>query len=166
MRIALCVAALCCIAGTAKSQAADIGSRWASGMSVGLPGAMSAGATSPALFTVGANFTQIGRGAGADFSIFTAPRIMMEGAIPVVARLGIAKPIQLDSSFAQFFVPSAGVVGAGIMTQNGGGVIGGWYAGLAMMAFGKNGRGGRVAFNLHGLTAPVAWHLEIGLVGR
>jgi hypothetical protein len=52
------------------------------------------------------------------------------------------------------------------MTQNGGGVIGGWYAGFAMMAFGKNGRGGRVAFNLHGLTAPVAWHLEIGLVGR
>ena len=164
MRIALFAAALCCIAVTARSQTLDsTRSRWASGMSVGIPGEMG-GEAYPILFTVGANFTQVGRGVGADIAIFTVPRIMPEGAIPIVGRLGVGLPIAMHSDEGGYFVPSAGVFGAGIASGSGGGATGGWYAGMALVALGNGGSGLRAAYNLYGLEGAGAWHLEIGFV--
>lgn len=167
MRIAVYAAALCCIAVTARSQTpTEAKTTWASGLSIGVPGVVGMyGGAEPMLFTVGGNFTQIGPRAGADIAIFTAPRIMMEGAIPVAFRIGIARGIA-DPTSRTYLVPAAGLVGVGIATETGGGATGGWYAGMALMSFGESGRGIRMALNLHGQAAPDIWHLEFGLVGR
>ena len=166
MRIALFAAALCCIAVTARSQTLDTtSSRWASGMSVGIPGE-TGGDAYPQLFTVGANFTQLGRGVGSDIAVFTIPRAMPEGAFPILGRLGIGLPIPIHSDEGSFFVPSAGGFGAGIMSGSGAGATGGWYAGMALVALGSSGTGLRAAYNLYGLDGAGAWHLEIGVVRR
>jgi hypothetical protein len=134
-------------------------------MSVGIPGE-TGGEVYPELFTVGANFTQVGRGVGADIAVFTVPRMMPEGAMPILGRLGIGLPIAIHSDEESYFVPSAGVFGAGITSGTSGAATGGWYAGMALVALGSGGSGLRAAYNLYGLDGAGVWHLEIGFVRR
>ena len=166
MRSILYAAVMCCSAVIGRAQAPDSArAGWASGMSIGIPGEIG-GEPYPVLFTVAANFTQIRRGPGADISVFTVPRVLPEGAVPLLVRLGVGLPIPLEPGGGAYFLPSAGVLGAGVMSANGGGATGGWYATGAFIAFGESGNGVRMAYTLYGLGEPAAWHFEIGFVHR
>ena len=164
MRIAVAIALLIC-AATAQAQPADTTAqrpRWASAFSFGVPGAE--GAMEPSLFTLGGNFTQIGTPLGADLAVFTMPRVFQAGAIPLIARGGLAAPLALDPN--TYLVPSAGVVAVTAIGSGGGFATGGFYGGVAFMAFADEGGGFRAAWTVHQIERTNVWHLEVGFVGR
>jgi hypothetical protein len=135
---------------------------WASGMSVGIPGAT--GGSLNAL-TIGANSTRIGPRPGFDLAVVTLPQAFAAGFIPRAVRAGVAKPIPVGPD--AYIIPGIGGVIVGAMSSEDAAGTAGAYAGAAFMAFGK-GRGGvRVAYNVHlvGLTG-IVWLAEVGFVMR
>jgi hypothetical protein len=138
--------------------------RWASGMSLGVPGYRSQAAGEA--FTLGGNFTRVNSAVGADIALFTMPRAMSAGLLPVVGRGGLAVPLRLSPNV--YLVPSGGLVLVTALGDSGGDGAAGLYAGGAFIAFGEHGTGLRVAYTLNRLESFEAsiWHLEMGFVRR
>ena len=169
MRIPLLIGALSVIATTAGAQGTDSASvrpRWASGISLGIPSAE--GQTEPTLFTVGANFTRLGRPIGFDMSIFTMPRVFEAGFVPVITRIGIAAPLALAPEQSSYFVPMGGLLGVAAVGSGGAAGTGGVYFGVAFLAFGETGGGFRLAYTANGPfdLEDFVSHVEIGFVTR
>ena len=160
--IGLILAVPVCARAQQPGSAPTPASFWASGMSIGVPGA--GNQSEGQLFTVGGNFTRIQSGPGPDVSLFTIPRVFEEGIVPAIGRLGLALPIGMGPE--AYLVPSLGIVVATILGPGGTGGTAGGYAGAALLALGPTG-GVRVAYTLHRFDIDASvWHLEIGVVGR
>jgi hypothetical protein len=137
--------------------------QWLTAFSVGVPGYGQE--AEPALFTAGANFTQLRPSRpSADFSFGTMPRALMEGVLVLGVRAGVAVPLALSPGV--FILPSGGVSLVGAAAGGGGGAAAGVNGGLAAVFLGKNGPGLRVGMTWHRFqeTRGAVWLLEIGIV--
>ena len=135
---------------------------WLVGASVGVPGYESEPV--PELFTIGMNFTQMRPGRlGADFAIGTMPRAFAFGAGVLGARAGVVLPIAPSADV--LFLPSAGVSLVGGAGEGGGGAIGGFNAGAAMVLW-TNDVGFRSGITWHRFQdfRESVWLVEIGIV--
>jgi hypothetical protein len=136
---------------------------WASGVAFGVPGVRSRAV--PELFTAGVSFAQVRHGLGADIALLTIPRALAEGFVPIGVRLGAGHGIPLGAD--AFFMPSAGLVALGTIGAYSTFATGGVYAGAALIGFGGQDTGVRVAYTVHYFDVrSMVWQLEVGLVGR
>jgi hypothetical protein len=110
------------------------------------------------------NFTQMRPGRlGADFAIGTMPRAFAFGAGVLGARAGVVLPIAPSADV--LFLPSAGVSLVGGAGEGGGGAIGGFNAGAAMVLW-TNDVGFRSGITWHRFQdfRESVWLVEIGIV--
>jgi hypothetical protein len=139
-------------------------SEWLIGASFGVPGYRSEAA--PELFTIGIHWTQLRPGRlGADFSLGTIPRIVVEGVAVLGFRAGGALPLELAPSV--LLLPSAGVSVIAGVGPGGGGGAGGLNAGVAAVVLGTSSSGLRTGVTWHRFedTGGALWLLEVGVVG-
>jgi hypothetical protein len=139
-------------------------SEWLIGASFGVPGYGSEPV--PELFTVGIHWTQLRPGRlGADFSLGTIPRIVVEGVAVLGVRAGAALPLALAPRL--LVLPSAGVSLIGGVGPRGGGGAAGLNAGVAAVVFGTSSSGLRTGVTWHRFedTGGALWLLEVGAVG-
>ena len=136
---------------------------WAVGGSLGMLGYGSQAAPLE-LTTVGVHFTQLRPGSiGADISLGTMPRAMVEGVVLLGVRVGVTVPVQVAPGV--LLLPSAGatVIGAGGMETTGGAV--GYNLGGAAV-FGPGPIAFRTGLTRHQLQDLRGgfWLLEVGIV--
>lgn len=149
---------------TAHAEGAALPQRdgWIVGPLVGLPGAGTEAAFPLATLGVGAT-RLLPDHMGLDFAIGTAPHLLLNGAIPIAARIGPSIPLPIGRD--AFFIPSGGL-SALLITGSGdaGGAIG-WYTGAALVVAYKSAglRAGATLHLLNGSTRPV-WLAEIGVM--
>jgi hypothetical protein len=139
-------------------------SGWLIGASFGVPGYGSDAI--PELFTIGIHWTQLRPGRlGADFSIGTIPRIVVEGVAVLGFRAGGTLPLALAPRLV--VLPSAGVSLIGGVGPGGGGGAGGLNAGVATVLFGTSSTGLRTGVTWHRFedTGGALWLFEVGAVG-
>ena len=139
-------------------------SSWSIGASIGLPGYESQ--TDASLFVVGFQLAQLRHGKlGADLSVGTMPRILLEGVMAAGARAGVVLPIGLSGSTA--ILPTAGVSVLGAFGSGGGAVEAGVNAGLGLLFGGRERTGLRLGATWHHFAelGSRVWLLEVGFVG-
>jgi hypothetical protein len=134
---------------------------WLVGASFGVPGY----GTEPLveLFTIGIQWTQVRPGRlGADFSLGTIPRALVEGVVVVGFRAGAALPLAFSSGL--LLLPSAGLSFIGGVGQGGGGGTAGLNAGVSAVFFGTQATGLRTGVTWHRFpdTGGALWLLEMG----
>jgi len=136
---------------------------WLIGMSVGVPGYRSS--PEPALFTIGANFTEVHPGRlGPDFSLGTMPRLFGEGVAVVGVRGGVVLPFALAPHL--LLLPSVGTSFVfAAASSGGGGAFAGINGGVATVLYdGSLGlRTGITWHRFQGVSEPI-WLFEVGLV--
>jgi hypothetical protein len=137
---------------------------WMLGGSVGMFGV---GAEPlPDLLTIGVHWTQVRPGRpGADISIGTIPRVVVEGAIVGAARIGVTLPLSVAPGL--LLLPSAGLSLIGGVGQGGAGGAGGYNLGGAMV-LGTGPIGVRAGATWHRIdvSSSAVWLVEVGVVGR
>jgi hypothetical protein len=137
---------------------------WLIGASFGVPGYGREAA--PELFTIGIHWTQLRPGRlGADFSVGTIPRIVVEGVAVLGFRAGGTLPLALAPRLV--VLPSAGVSLIGGLGPGGGGGAAGLNAGVAAVLFGTSSTGLRTGVTWHRFedTGGALWLFEVGAVG-
>lgn len=137
--------------------------RWLVGASIGVPG--HDGESFPAMFTVGAHWTQLDAGrVGADFSVGTVPWVVRKGIVAVGARGGVALPVALSPRVT--LLPSGGVSVVGAVGSGGGDGTAGFNAGIAAVLLPADGVGVRTGVTWHrfGDARATLWLWELGVV--
>ena len=118
----------------------------------------------PLALTLGFNFTQdrFSRPV-VDAALGIMPLTLMFGVLPVTARLGVALPMETISGFA--IVPQVGGSTLLVAAPGDGGMLPGWYSGLALTTRDRKGGGVRLGVTWHRFLreseSPV-WLAEMG----
>ena len=160
----VCTLALSATRASAQRPTADSAATrdWLIGVSAGIPGYERQPV--PELFTIGLNVSQTTPGRlGADFSIGTMPRALMERAAVLGARAGVVFPIAPTADV--LVLPSAGVSLLGGAGEGGGGAIAGMNAGIAAVIW-SGDVGVRTGITWHRFQdfRGAIWLVEFGVV--
>lgn len=137
--------------------------KWLVGASLGVPGV--GPEPSPALFTIGGNWTQLNVGrVGTDFSASVVPYGFIHAFMAVAARGGVALPLAVSSRM--LLLPSGGMSVIGALGRPGGFGAIGYNAGMAAVFFPGKGAGVRTGITWHRFSdeRTALWLLEVGFV--
>lgn len=165
-RLTLVVLLCAATSGAARAQAAPADSahgEWLRGMSVGVPGYRNRAA--PEFMTIGANLTYVLPGRlGADVALGVLPRGLTAGVLPLVIRVGGARPIAAAPNF--LLIPGAGVSLVGAMGSGGIGGIPGLNWGASAIVHGDAPIALRTSITMHRFLGSRGsiWLVELGLV--
>jgi hypothetical protein len=162
----LCVAAIALwsepLTAAAQDTTTKARSDWLVAGSFGVPGAGSDAV--PELMTVAVQWTQMRPGRlGGDFSLGTAPRILVEGALAMGLRAGVALPLELSRNL--FLLPSGGVSLLTLMSDEAGAGVAGWNTGVAAVVLGRSSVGLRTGITWHRFqdSSSAVWLAEFGI---
>jgi hypothetical protein len=148
----------------AQDSTATAAGGWMWGGSVGMFGVGQQ--TAPELLTIGLHWTQVRPGhLGADISVGTIPRVVVEGLVVGAARVGVTLPLSVAPGV--LLLPTAGVSLIGGAGPGGaGGATGYNFGGAAVLGTGPVGFRTGVTWHRMDLTSSAVWLIEVGLVSR